>query len=147
DGIDHVNHGGYGATPRVVLASAREWRERMEADPSTFFRRDLPPLVRRAAERVAQFLGGRGQDWVFVENATAGLNAIIASLRLEPGDELICLSQVYGAIGNALRYHAERAGARLISVAVPVPFSDPAPLLATLAAALGPRTRLACFDH
>src|SRR5712692_8015825 len=92
DGIDHINHGGYGATPRVVLDAAREWQARMEADPSSFFRRDLPGLIRRAADRVAGFLGGPGTDWAFVGNATAGLNAIIASLALQPGDELICLS-------------------------------------------------------
>ena len=147
DGIDHLNHGSYGATPRVVLDAAREWQARMEADPSTFFRRDLPGLVRQAAGRVAAFLGGRGEDWAFVENATSGLNAVIASLLLQPGDELLCLSQVYGAVGNALRHHAERAGARVVAIDVPVPFVDPAPLLENLAAALGPRTRLACFDH
>ena len=147
EGVDHLNHGGYGATPHIVLDAARDWQARMEADPSTFFRRDLGPLIRGAADRVAAFLGGRGQDWAFVENATSGLNAIIASLALAPGDELLCLSQVYGAIGNALGFHAGRAGARLISVEVPVPFVDPAPLLERLAAAIGPRTRLAAFDH
>ncbi len=146
-GIDHLNHGGYGATPRSVLEAAQGWRLQMEADPSTFFRRDLPGLLRQAADRVAAFLGGRGKDWAFVENATAGLNAIIASLALAPGDELLCLSQVYGAIGNALSYHAERSGARLVSVAVPVPFADPAPLLRAISAAIGPKTRLASFDH
>src|SRR5712691_4816185 len=72
DGVDHLNHGGYGATPRVVLDAARAWQARMEADPSSFFRRDLPSLIRRAADRVAAFLGGRGEDWAFVENATSG---------------------------------------------------------------------------
>jgi isopenicillin-N epimerase len=147
EGIDHLNHGGYGATPRVVLDAAREWQQRMEADPSTFFRRDLAGVMRQAADRVARFLGGRGEDWAFVENATSGLNAVIASLSPMQGDEIVCLSQVYGAIGNALRHHAARAGARLVEVAVPVPFVDPAPLLEALAAAIGRRTRLACFDH
>jgi isopenicillin-N epimerase len=147
DGIDHLNHGGYGATPRVVLAAAEAARQAMEADPTTFFRRDLPGLLREAAGRVAGFLGGRAEDWAFVENATAGLNAIIASLQLQPGDELICLSQVYGAVDNALRYHAERSGAGVIVVPMPVPFVDPEPLLDALVAAIGPRTRLACFDH
>lgn len=147
DGIAHLNHGGYGATPIVVLDAAREWRRRMEADPTTFFRRDLLPGLREAAARVAAVLGGRGEDWVFVENATAGLNAVIASLRLEPGDELLCLSQVYGAIGNALRHHAERNGARVVPVEVPVPFIDPEPLLCAIGRGIGPRTRLACFDH
>ena len=147
EGVDHLNHGSYGATPRAVLEAAQRWRLEMEADPSTFFRRDLPDLLRRAADRVAAFLGGRGQDWAFVENATAGLNAIIASLALAPGEELLCLSQVYGAVGNTLRYHAGRCGARLVSVEVPVPFTDPAPLLEAISAAIGPQTRLACFDH
>ena len=147
DGVDHLNHGSFGATPRVVLDAAQAWRERMEADPDAFFRSDLMGLLRKAAERVAGFLGGRGVDWAFVENATSGLNAIIASLRLRPGDEILCLSQVYGAIGNALRYHAERCGAKLVTISVPVPFTDPEPLLGAIEAAIGLRTRLACFDH
>ena len=147
DGIAHLNHGSFGAVPRGVLEAVQEWQRRIEADPDTFFRRDLFALLHGAADRIAGFLGGRGGDWAFVENATSGLNAVIASLRLEPGDELLCLSQVYGAVGNALRYHAERAGARIVTVAVPVPFGDPAPLLDRLKAALGARTRLALFDH
>jgi isopenicillin-N epimerase len=54
---------------------------------------------------------------------------------------------VYGAIGNTLRFHAERAGARVVKVQVPVPFTDPEPLLAALRAALNGRTRLAVLDH
>jgi isopenicillin-N epimerase len=147
EGIDHLNHGGYGATPRVVLEAAEAARLAMEADPTTFFRRELPDRLRNAAARVAGFLGGCSEDWAFVENATAGLNAVIASLRIVPGDELLCLSQVYGAVGNTLRYHADRCGARVVVVPVPVPFEDAAPLLAALEAAISPKTRLACFDH
>lgn len=146
-GVAHLNHGSYGAAPRVVTDAAQVWRERMEADPTSFFRDELPGATRAGAERVAGFLGGRGEDWAFLENATQGTNAIIASLRLEPGDEFICLSQVYNAVGNTLRHYGERAGARIITLPVPVPFTDPEPLLAALKSAIGPRTRLATFDH
>jgi isopenicillin-N epimerase len=147
DGIAHLNHGSYGAAPRVVIEAAQLWRQRMEADPTCFFRDELPGAVRAAAARVAGFLGGRAADWAFLENATQGTNAIIASLNLEPGDELLCLSQVYNAVGNTMRHYAGRRGARVVSVPVPIPFTDPEPLFAALAAAIGPRTRLACFDH
>jgi isopenicillin-N epimerase len=147
EGVAHLNHGSFGATPRVVLDAAQAYRLQMEADGTAFFRDALPGLVRGAVGRVAGFLGGRAEDWAFVENATQGLNAIIASLGLEPGDELLCLSQTYGAIANTLRYHAERTGAQVIAVPVSVPFTDPEPLLAAIAAAIGPRTRLALFDH
>ena len=146
-GIDHINHGAYGGTPKVVLAECDRWRDAMEADPSTFFRRDLPGHLRRAASRVAGFLGGRGEDWVFVENATAGINAVIGSLTLEAGDELVCLSQVYGAVGNSLRFHADRVGASVVKVPVQVPFTDAERLVASLRATLGKRTRLVVLDH
>ena len=116
-----------GATPRVVLKAAEAARRAMEADPTGFFRHELLGPLRNAAARIAGFLGGRSEDWAFVENATAGLNAVIASVRLAPGDELICLSQIYGAVANALRYHAERSGARVVVLPVSVPFEDAAP--------------------
>jgi isopenicillin-N epimerase len=143
----HLNHGGYGATPRVVLKAAEAARLAMEGDPTGFFRHELLGALRNAAARVAHFLGGNSEDWAFVENATAGLNAVIASMRLAPGDELICLSQVYGAVANTLRYHADRSGARVIVLPLPVPFEDGAALFPALEAAIGPKTRLACFDH
>ena len=34
-----------------------------------------------------------------------------------------------------------------MTVPVPIPFTDPEPLFAALRAAIGPRTRFACFDH
>lgn len=146
-GHRHLNHGAFGATPRAVQAAADAWRRRMEANPSIFFQRDLPPLLRQAAGRVASFLGGRADDWVFVENATAGINAILASLEISLGDEIICLSQCYGAVRAALRHHAERRGARIVVAPVPIPFDDPAPLLDALARLITPRTCLALFDH
>lgn len=147
DGIDPLNHGAYGATPRAVLAASDRWRDRMEADPSTFFRSELPRGLRNAASRVAGFIGGRAEDWAFAENATAGMNAIIAATTVSPGDELLCLSQVYGAVGKALSHHAASKGARVVMVPVPVPFVDPEPLLAGLRAAITRRTRLAVLDH
>jgi isopenicillin-N epimerase len=146
-GVAHLNHGSYGAAPRVVTDAAQAWRQRMEADPTSFFRDELPGATRTAAKRVAGFLGGRGDDWAFLENATQGTNAIIASLRLEPGDELLCLSQVYNAVGNTLRHYGERTGARIVTVPVPIPFTDPEPLFSSLKTAVTPRTRLACLDH
>ena len=147
EGMDHLNHGAYGSTPRTVLQASDRWRSRMEADPSIFFRRDLSGSLRGAAARVAAFLGGRGEDWAFVENATAGMNAIIASTPLAPGDELICLSQVYGAVRNALEHRAAKSGARIVVVPVPVPFVDPQPLLSSLRAAISSRSRLVTLDH
>ena len=56
-----VNHGSFGATPRVVLAAQREWQQRMESQPGRFMRSVLPEALRRAAERLGAFVGGEWQ--------------------------------------------------------------------------------------
>ena len=79
-----VNHGSFGATPRIVLAVQDEWRRRMEEQPSRFMRRILPDALRAAASRLARFVGASddagGKDLVFVENATVGANATFVGL-------------------------------------------------------------------
>ncbi len=142
-----VNHGSFGATPRVVLAAQDEWRRRLEEQPSRFMRRVLPDALRNAATRLAAFVGGQGKDLAFVENATVGCNAVLRSLRFAPGDEILMLSHVYGAVRNTIRFVAERSGARIVEAAVPFPNPTADAIVANLAEAITKRTRIAVLDH
>jgi isopenicillin-N epimerase len=142
-----VNHGSFGATPRVVLAAEAAWRRRMEAQPTRFFAHELPAALRGAAARLAGFLGARGEDLVFVENATSGCNAVLRSLTFAPGDEILVLDHGYGAVVKAARHAAARAGARVVEAAIPFPGTDDDRVVASVTAALTPCTRLAVLDH
>src|SRR3974390_2670613 len=79
-----VNHGSFGATPRVGLGRQRDWKSRMEGQPSRFMRSVLPGALRHAADRLGAFIGAGGKDIAFVENATTGCNAGLRALRLSP---------------------------------------------------------------
>ena len=142
-----VNHGSFGATPKAVLAAQDHWRRRMEAQPSRFMRAELPPALRHAAGALAGFLGAAPQDLAFVANATEGCNAVLRSLRLQPGDEILVLGHVYGAVRNTVRFVCDRSGAKLLEVPMPFPRLVTETLLARLTAALTPRTRIAVIDH
>jgi isopenicillin-N epimerase len=146
-GVAHLNHGSYGATPRVVLAAAEAWRQRMEAQPGRFMQRELPALLRKAATRLAVFLGAAGEDLVFVENATAGVNAVLRSLDFRPGDELLTTSHVYGAVRKAMHHVVSRAGAAVVEVRVPFPLSGEDEIVAAVTQRLSPKTRLLVIDH
>lgn len=143
----HLNHGSFGALPNEVARAEMAWRSRIEANPTRFLAFELPELMRGTATAIAAFLGGEGGDWALVENATAGANAVIASLALGPGERLLATSHVYGAVRNTMRHHAARAGADYAEIAVPVPYPGEDVLLELVSAALDGRTRLAVFDH
>jgi isopenicillin-N epimerase len=156
--ITYLNHGTVGAPPRRVLAAQQSIRDEIERQPSRFMLRELsgiaagvptatPPRLRVAAGEVADFLGVRGDDLVFVENATSGVNAILRSLDLREGDEILVADHAYGAIAYAASFVARRAGARVVPVEIPYPVPSPAPIVEAFAGRIGPRTRLAIVDH
>lgn len=142
-----VNHGSYGAAPRVVRAAQQDWQRRMEAQPSRFMRAVLPDALRHAANRLGEFIGAGGKDIAFVENATTGCNAVLRSLRLEADDEMVVLTHGYGAVRNTVRFVCERAGARIVEAEVPFPHPSADTVVANIAAVLTPRSRLAVVDH
>ena len=145
--IANLNHGSFGSTPLSVMAAQDAWRRRIEANPTKFMSRESRPLLREAARKVAAELGSHGDDIVFSENATSAANAVLRSLDLKPGDEILITGLGYPAIRNAALYVAERAGARVIEVPIPLPVRDAASIVSAVEAKLTDRTRLAIFDH
>lgn len=145
--IVFLNHGSFGACPRPVLEEQQRLRERLEREPVRFFLRDLEAQWDAAREALAAFVGADPQDLVFVRNATEGVCAVLASLPLAPGDEVLATSHGYNACNNAVRRACERAKATAVFAAVPFPLSGPREVVDAVLARVTPRTRLALVDH
>ena len=142
----HLNHGAFGVAPVAVRRAAAEWRERAERNPHRFNRVDVYGLIAAARESPATFLGIDASRAGWVRNVSEGLSAVLGSLELRPGDELVISNHGYGAVRMALRHHAARAGARLVEAGFPVGAEDDV-IVSAYAAACSPRTRLAVVDR
>lgn len=142
-----LNHGSFGACPRVVMEEQTRLRAQMERQPVQFFSRELGPLLDDARRELASFVGGDPELLAFVPNATTAVNAVLRSLDLAPGDELLTLSHAYNACRNALTYVADRTGARVVVVDVPFPLQDEEQVMTAVLDAVTSRTRLALLDH
>lgn len=108
---------------------------------------ELDPLTQRAKEALGGFVGAAAHDIGLVVNATTGINAVLRSLRLAPGDELLITDHTYPAVRNSARWVAERAGADVRVAAVPFPITEPGDVVAAVLDAVSSRTRLAVIDH
>ena len=145
--VTHLNHGSFGACPIEVLDVQTELRRRMERNAMQFFLRDLEPLLDDARSKLAAFVGASPEDIGFVTNATSGVNMVLRSLDLKAGDELLTTNHAYNACSNALRFVAERTGARVVVANVPFPLEKPEQVVSAILAATTPSTRLAMVDH
>jgi len=103
--------------------------------------------MRQAADVVAEFLGARGDDLVFVDNATTGANAVLRSFPLEPGDEILVTDLGYGGVTQAAAFAARERRGVLRTAVTPYPVRSAAELVDAIVAAIGPKTRLAVIDH
>src|SRR5690348_12660926 len=103
----YLNHGTVDVTPLRVTAAQRAIADEIEHQPSRFILRELAgitvgqrsrelPRLREAAGIVAEFLGARGEDLVFVDNATTGANAVLRSFPFQPSDEILVSDLGYG---------------------------------------------------
>jgi len=142
----HLNHGAFGVAPVVVRRAAAAWRDRAERNPHRFNRVEVSGLVAAARERAAEFLGVDPARTAWVRNVSEGVSAVLGSLELHPGDELVISTHGYGAVRKALGHHAARAGARVIDAAYPVGAADDV-IVSAYAAACSRRTRLVVVDR
>ena len=156
--ITYLNHGTVGAPPRRVLAAQQAIRDEIELQPARYLLRELTgvrvggpraeqPRMRAAADAVAAFVGASGEDLAFVDNATTGANAVLRSLPLAAGDEILTIDLAYGAVANAARYVARERGLTLRTVEMPDPALGPPAFVEAIDGALGDRTRLLIVDH
>jgi isopenicillin-N epimerase len=146
-GIVFLNHGSFGACPRVVRETQRRFQDEMEAEPVRFLHRELETRLDPARAALAEFVRCDPDDLAFVTNATTGVNTVLRSLPLQSGDELLTTDHEYNACRNALDFVASRAGAKVVVAALPFPLHGPDEVVAAVLAKATAKTRLLLVDH
>ncbi len=146
-GVAHLNHGSFGPPPREVIAAREEWLAGLLRDPMDFFTHRLDPLLAEARQRVGRFIGCSGDDLTFVDNATAAMNIVAASVSLAEGDEVLATDHEYGAVVRIWERVCRKAGARLVVAELPVPAESGEAWVEALFARASPGTRLLVFSH
>ncbi len=142
-----LNHGSFGAVPRALQDRAAELRRSIERNPVEGVWRSGVLAIRESARGVAAFLGADGDHTGFVSNATNGINAMLQSIPLDPGDEVLHLDQGYNAIWQTLLMTGRRRGIVPRKIEMPMPIGGPQDSIDAVERAITPRTRLLVLDQ
>ena len=141
-----LNHGSFGACPRGVFEAQQRWALDMERNPVAFLARRSAGLLAQARSALGGELGARGEDLVFVPNATTGVNVVARSLPLAPGDEVLTTDHEYGACDATWERVCAQQGAAYRHVEIPLPFRREE-FVGRMLAGVTPRTRLVYLSH
>ena len=145
--ITFLNHGSFGCVPKCVFVEQTHWRLRIEADPIEMLGRRRDELLAVSKRAVGTWLCMQPEDFGLVSNATEGINAIIRSMKLGAGDELLTTTHVYHAVRQAMKFIAGQSGSAYREIEIPLPIVSPDAVVDQIVSTLSPRTRLLVVDH
>ena len=155
--VTYLNHGTVGAPPIPVIAHWRSIQDEIELQPAQYLLRELAdidavgkpvaPRMRVAAQDVADFVGCEVEQFGFVDNATAGCNAVLRSFPFRAGDEIAVTNLGYGGVNNAVEYVAHQCGGTVRVIDLPRPGAQPHEFVAAVEAGLALNTRMLVIDH
>ena len=141
-----LNHGSFGATPIAVLEEQSRLRGVIESDPVRFFERDYTPLISSSIKKLAEFMSADPGGMTFVKNTTEGVNTVLRSLDLRPGDEILVTDHSYQACWNAVDFVTERSGAKTVVVQGPFRVGSEDEIVDMVMGSVTERTVLAMVD-
>jgi isopenicillin-N epimerase len=142
-----LNHGSFGATPRIVFEKYQWWQRELEHQPVQFLGRRFDDLMQQARTALAGYVHTTPYNLVYVPNATTGLNIVARSLTLKPGDEILSTNHEYGALDRTWRFLTRKGGATYRQVPIPLPLTTPEAFVEELWSGITSRTRVVFLSH
>lgn len=146
-GLAYLNHGGFGAAPKDVLNEKKRILDEIEKNPVDLLAHNIRPQWHAVAGKIADRFSLGANSVAIVDNATDGIEAVMRSLSLQAGDEILTTSMTYGSVAMAARHIAAKQGATVTIAELRIPNPDPQQCIEAITQALTPRTKLAILDH
>jgi len=145
--VIYLNHGSFGATPKVVFETYQRFQRELERDPVRFLQREMPDMLAESRTRLGEFIGCAAKDIVLVANPTFATNTVARSLKLSFGDEVLTSNHEYGACRRAWHFVSEKRGFRIVEHEISLPVGPLDQLIEDFWSAVTPRTKVIFLSH
>lgn len=142
-----LNHGSFGACPKVIFEEYQTWQRKIEFQPVEFFTKTLIPELNKARQILADFVFTDAENLLLVRNATYAANIVIRSLDLKKNDEIVLTNHEYGACRNAWDFWQKEKGFTLQIWQIDLPLPSHEELLSQLDKLLTQNTKAVFFSH
>lgn len=145
--ITFLNHGSFGATPKVVFQHYQTLQRELERQPVRFLARELEGRLNQARQVLAEYLQTTASNLIFVSNVTIAINIVARNLQLGPGDQVLTSDHEYGAMDRLWRFLSKRRGFEYIIQNVPIPNNSREEIVEAIWRGVNAQTRVIFLSH
>ncbi|UKN00512.1 aminotransferase class V-fold PLP-dependent enzyme [Paracrocinitomix mangrovi] len=122
--IHYLNHGSFGAVPKVVFETYQNFQKELAAEPLQFMIKNGPAHMEVSKKALADYINCDYTDLVYVTNPTTAINIVARSLKLNEGDEILTTNHEYGAMDRTWNYYCRKVGAKYVQQEIPIPIQS-----------------------
>ena len=145
--VVYLNHGSFGACPRAVLNELVRLQKLLEWQPIEFLASDLESRLDESRRHLGNYVGCDGDDLVLFPNPTTAINAVVRSLKLSPGDEILSTNHEYGAMNRTWKYFCGKNQTKFIAVDIPVPVAKEEDFIERIWSKVTDKTKILFISH
>ncbi len=145
--VTFLNHGSFGATPKLVYDAYRDWQLRLERQPVLFLDRELDELLKGSRQALGGYLHAEADDLVYIPNATHGVNIVSHSLSLQAGDEILTSDHEYGGCDYSWEFITKKTGVKYVHQPIPLPVQTEEGILDEFWPGVTIRTKVIYLSH
>jgi isopenicillin-N epimerase len=145
--ITFLNHGSFGATPKVVFEQYQALQLELERQPVQFLGRELNRRMDETRKALASYLHCSPPNLIFVSNVTVALNIVARNLRLGAGDQVLTSNHEYGAMDRMWRFLSNKRGFEYIIQEIPPPIQSQTEIMEALWKGITKSTRVIFLSH
>ncbi|KAI9255617.1 pyridoxal phosphate-dependent transferase [Phascolomyces articulosus] len=119
-----LNHGSFGVCPKSIHPTLRHYQEESEKHPDRFLKREVFPDLIKNRARLAELVQCDPRELAFVVNASYGINSVLRSGFLNPGDKILCFNTAYNAVERTLVFVEDAHKSTLVTIDLRYPMLD-----------------------
>jgi selenocysteine lyase/cysteine desulfurase len=100
----NINHGSYGSAPKYVHEKLREYQMKAEYNPDRWFRIEIQIEMDKLRKKLSNYVNCDPDDLVILDNASAGINSVLKSLKFQSNETILYYNVAYGMVKLTLQY-------------------------------------------
>ena len=145
--ITFLNHGSFGACPKVVFDNYQYWQRELEKQPVKFFTKILYEKLEYSRKKLSNFIGCDHDELIFFQNPTTAVSNIICNLNLKSGDEVLMSSHEYGALIRSWVEWGVKKNIKIIQQEVKLPLTNKSEFIESIWRGVTPKTKVIFLSH
>ena len=145
--ITYLNHGSFGACPKIVFESLINWQKVLEKNPLQHLGFDIYKYLENSRNHLGTYINCNKDDLVFSPNPSTALNTVIKSLKLNSNDEILTTNHEYGALDKSWNFICKKTGAKYRKQNISLPLLSKEKFLDEFCKGFNKKTKIIFISH